>query len=162
MVSCAQWTVYNARQLCSWAFCSDSYNLFAFVSGSQCYKFCRTVIALIFCKSTGFSSVKWRGHLVQFFVDIGCLLKLPLAIFSTKKKKPCSAIKKHFFNWNSGWLHSFLILVLKIRTSCMSEFRHIVIILVLSNFFYLSTKTFQRSKKLTVVKFSHIGGQILR
>ena len=50
---------------------------------------------------------------------------------------------------------SFLILVLKIRTSCMSEFRHIVIILVLSNFFYLSTKTFQRSKKLTVVKFSH-------
>ena len=27
------------------------------------------------------------------------------ANFSTKKEKPCSAIKKHFFNWNSGWLH---------------------------------------------------------
>ena len=100
MVSCAQWTVYNARQLCSWAFCSDSYNLFAFVSGSQCYKFWRTVIALIFCKSTQFSSVFLIGTSL-----VGC--------------------------------NSFFILVLKIT---MSEFRHIVIILVLSTFFYSSTE----------------------
>ena len=78
-------------------------------------------------------------------------------ILACKKCAKSEQIQEDYFLFLIGNLvgcDSLFILVLKIRTSYMSEFRHNVIILVLSNFFYLTSKTFQRSKKSTMVKFS--------
>ena len=87
-----------------------------------------------------------------------CHFRYTVALFwpvrSAPKVNKSRRIISFFLIGNLVGCDSLFILVLKIRTSYMSEFRHNVIILVLSNFFYLSSKTFQRSKKSTVVKFS--------
>ena len=88
-----------------------------------------------------------------------CHFRYTVALFwpvrSAPKVNKSRRIISFFLIGNLVGCDSLFIMVLKIRTSYMSEFRYIEIILVLSNFFYLTSKTFQRSKKSTVVKFSH-------